>query len=71
MFGDVSVRIKTFASLFKEFMLIKKKHVNDIEDEQLDQIFNRFLKKLEDNTQNEKAINRKQIIKKFLSVREL
>ena len=44
--------------------------LDNTEDEQLDQAFNRFLKKLEDNTQNEKAINRKQIIKKFLSDRE-
>ena len=43
----------------------------DIEDEQLDRAFNRFLKKLEANTQNEKAIDSKQIIKKFLSDREL
>ena len=42
-----------------------------IEDEQLDRAFHIFLKKLEANTQNEKAIDSKQIIKKFLSDREL
>ena len=45
--------------------------LDDIEDEQLDQAFNKFVKKLEANTQNEKAIDSKQIIKKFLSDREL
>ena len=45
--------------------------LDDIEDEQLDQAFNKFLKKLEANTQNEIAIDSKQIVKKFLSDREL
>ena len=45
--------------------------LDDIEDEQLDQAFNKSLKKLEANTQNEKAIDSKQIIKKFLADLEL
>ena len=68
--GSVSVRLQKSQEFIRAVRQITST-LDDIEDEQLDQAFNKFLKKLEANTQNEKLIDSKQIIKKFLSDREL
>ena len=68
--GSVSVRLQKSQKFIRAVRQITST-LDDIEDNQLDQAFNRFLMKLEDNTENETAIASKQIIKKFLSDREL